>query len=728
VTSLERRIDALVRGDERDPFSLLGMHRSDGALVVRAFRPRAEALDLVDARSGDVVAAFERVHPEGVFALRLAASEPFAYRLRERGAGGVREIDDPYRFAPLLGEIDAWLLAEGRHLRLYDVLGAHIRTIDGVRGAGFAVWAPNARRVSVVGDFNGWDGRVHAMRLRKECGVWEIFIPGELAGARYKYEIAGPGGALLPLRSDPLAFASELRPANASIVVPPSPFAWSDEAWLAARAGASAKAGPLSIYEVHLGSWKRAGARGERMLSYRTLADELIPYARKLGFTHLELLPVMEHPFDGSWGYQTTGQFAPTSRHGAPDDFRAFVDRAHAEGIGVILDWVPAHFPTDAHGLGNFDGTHLYEHADPRKGFHYEWGTYVYNLGRREVANFLVASALFWLREYHVDGLRVDAVSSLLYLDYGREDGQWIANERGDNENLEATAFLRAFNTIVHDEVPRALTAAEEASAWPKVSAPVADGGLGFDFKWNMGWMHDTLRLFKRDPIARSHHWNELTFSLVYAFDEHYILPFSHDEVVHLKRSLLGRMPGNDDARFAALRLLYAYMFTHPGKKLLFMGAEFAQEGEWSEARSLDWHLLADPRRQGISALVHDLNALYADVDALHACDDSWDGFEWIEADDASRSVAAYLRKDPASGSFVVVVLNLSGIAYEGYRVGVPLAGTYRELLNTDSATYGGADRGNLGEVESSAEGANGRPFALELYLPPQSALLLEPA
>jgi 1,4-alpha-glucan branching enzyme len=726
VTSLERRIEGLVRGEENDPFALLGMHRTDEGVVVRAFRPRAETLELIDERSGDVVAPFERIHPEGVFSLSLR-EDGFAYRLRERSANGVRDVDDPYRFAPLLGDIDVWLIAEGRHLYLYDVLGAHVRTIDGVRGAAFAVWAPNARRVSVVGDFNAWDGRMHAMRFRKECGVWEIFIPGEFAGARYKYEIAGAGGGLLPLRSDPLAFASELRPANASIVVPPSPFLWSDEGWLEARAGIPAADAPLSIYEVHLGSWRRTGAQGERMFSYRMLADELIPYVRDLGFTHVELLPVTEHPFDGSWGYQTTGQFAPTSRHGAPDDFRAFVDRAHAAGIGVILDWVPAHFPIDAHGLGNFDGTHLYEHADPRKGFHYEWGTYVYNLGRSEVANFLIASALFWLREYHIDGLRVDAVSSLLYLDYGRKEGQWIPNVRGDNENLEATAFLRTFNETVHAEVPRAITAAEEASAWPKISAPVSAGGLGFDFKWNMGWMHDTLRLFTRDPIARGHHWNELTFSLMYAFDEHYILPFSHDEVVHLKHSLVGRMPGNDDARFAALRLLYAYLFAHPGKKLLFMGAEFAQEGEWSEARSLDWHLLADPRRQGIAALVRDLNALYTGTPALHACDNDWGGFEWIEADDATRSVAAFLRKDPASGTFAVVVLNLSGISYDGYRVGVPLGGTYRELINTDSAAYGGANRGNLGEVEALEHGTQGRPFALELYLPPQSALLLEP-
>ena len=728
MTSEERRIEALVRGAESDPFSFLGMHREGDGLTVRAFRPRAERLQLLDARSGSIVADFRRAHADGFFSAAVASTEPFAYRLRESASGRAREFEDPYRFGPVLGEIDVWLIAEGRHESLYEVLGAHLRTLDGVRGVSFAVWAPNARRVSVVGDFNGWDGRVHAMRFRNECGVWELFVPGELAGARYKYELAGPGGSLLPLRSDPLAFSSELRPANASIVVPPSAHRWADETWMSGRDRETAHASPISIYEVHLGSWKRTGAQGERMLSYRALADELIPYVKELGFTHLELLPVTEYPFDGSWGYQTTGQFAPTSRHGAPDDFRAFVDAAHAAGIGVILDWVPGHFPTDTHGLGNFDGTHLYEHADPRKGFHYEWGTYVYNFGRREVRNFLIASALFWLREYHIDALRVDAVSSLIYLDFGRETGGWIPNDDGGNENREATAFLREFNTTVHREVPGALTIAEEASSWPNVTAAPEQGGLGFDFKWNMGWMHDTLRLFRRDPLYRGQYWNELTFSLVYAFSERFILPFSHDEVVHLKRSLVGRMPGDDERRFASLRLMYSYLFTHPGKKLLFMGAEFAQEGEWSEARSLDWHQLEDPRRRGLSALVRDLNALYRDTPALSRCDDGWGGFEWIEADDGARAVAAFMRKDPQSGDFVIVVLNLSGLEYARYRVGVPLAGEYREIFNSDAAAYAGENRGNLGTAPALDPGAQGRPFALELVLPPQSALVLAPA
>ena len=722
-----QRIDAIARGSGDDVFSFLGMHRDGGGLIVRAFRPRAERVVVIDARSGEVAFALERKHPAGFFSGRRAGSEPFPYRLRESAGDSTVEFEDPYRFGPILGETDAWLIAEGKHLRLWEALGAHPRTIDGVAGAAFAVWAPNARRVSIVGNFNDWDGRVHAMRFRAECGVWEIFVPGDLAGRAYKYEIAGPSGALLPLKSDPVAFASEVRPSTASIVAAPSAFAWSDHNWMQERGEHIARDRPVAIYEVHLGSWRRKGEGGDQLLTYGELADTLIPYAKELGFTHLELLPVTEHPFDGSWGYQPTGMYAPTSRYGTPDDFRAFVDRAHRAGIGVVIDWVPGHFPTDAHGLGNFDGTHLYEHADPRKGFHYEWGTWIYNHGRREVANFLIASALYWLREFHVDGLRVDAVSSMIYLDYDRDPGQWLANESGGNENVEATAFLRRLNETVYAEFPSATTIAEESTSWPMVSAPTNLGGLGFGYKWNMGWMNDTLKFFARDPLYRGYHFDELTFSLTYAFSENYILPFSHDEVVHLKRSLLGRMPGGDEARFAALRTLYGYLYTHPGKKLMFMGDEFGQEGEWDEARSLDWHQLDDPKRRGLSAFVRDLNRIYRETPALYACESDWHGFEWIDCDDRTNAVASFLRRDPASGAFVVVVMNLSGTAYDGYRIGVPAAGRYREVLNSDAAAYGGRNRGNFGTVSALATPSHGQPASLELYLAPQSLLILAP-
>jgi 1,4-alpha-glucan branching enzyme len=727
VTGDARRAEAIAGGRDGDPFSFLGMHARAGAVYVRAFRPQAERLDVVDARDGTFSFALERIHPAGVFAGKLAEAAPFAYRLRERIGGWETELEDPYRFGPVLGEIDVWLLAEGRHLRLWEILGAHPAHREGIDGTTFAVWAPNARRVSVVGEFNAWDGRLHPMRFRSECGVWEIFVPFDLTGRAYKFEILGATGAPLPLKADPVALQAELRPHNASIVAAPSAHAWTDAAWLAERGARAGYERPISIYEVHLGSWRRTGEGARSFLTYEELADALIPYALELGFTHLELMPVMEHPLDASWGYQCTGLFAPTSRYGTPDGLRRFVDRAHAAGLGVILDWVPGHFPTDAHGLGTFDGTHLYEHADMRKGFHHQWGTYVYNLGRREVANFLIADALYWLDQFHVDGLRVDAVSSLLYLDYERGPGEWEPNERGDNENLEATAFLRRLNETLEADFPGTMRVAEEATSWLGVTGPVSSGGLGFTYKWNMGWMNDSLRLFARDPFYRGHNFEELTFGLTYAFDEHHVLPLSHDEVVHLKKSLLGRMPGDEDERFASLRLLYGYMFAHPGKKLLFMGDEFAQEGEWSEARSLDWYQLEDPRRQALLRLVRDLNRTYAERPALHACDDSWAGFTWLEADDRDRAVAAFVRRDPASGEFALAVLNLSGVGFAAYRVGTPQAGVYREILNTDAALYGGANRGNFGSVTSENEPAHGQPYSLELYVPPQTLLLLVP-
>jgi 1,4-alpha-glucan branching enzyme len=624
---------------------------------------------------------------------------------------------------PLIGELDAYYISEGTHLRLYDVLGAHVRTIDGVPGTMFALWAPNARRVSVVGDFNNWDGRENRMYLRRECGVWEIFVPGAGAGARYKYELEDRAGHLLPLRADPVGFYAEQRPRNASIVWDAPPFAWTDDPWLAQRAARQQRDAAISIYEVHLGSWRRHPENGNAFLTYGELAQTLIPYVRDLGFTHVELLPVTEHPFDGSWGYQTTGWYAPTSRFGTPDDFRAFVDAAHAAGIGVIVDWVPGHFPTDDWSLGRFDGTSLYEHADPRKGFHREWGTYAFNHGRNEVANFLVASALYWLREFHIDGLRVDAVSSMIYLDYGRKAGEWIPNAFGGNENLEATAFLRRFNTAVYGECPDAMTVAEESTSFPAVTQPVSSGGLGFGYKWNMGWMNDTLSFMQRDPLWRHHHLSAVSFGLVYAFSENFVLPLSHDEVVHGKGSLLGKMPGGEREKFANVRLLFGHMFGHPGKKLLFSGAEFAQGPEWRYYTSLDWHQLDYPQHAGVHRLVGDLNRVYREQPALHERDATGDGFEWIQYEDRTNAVFAWVRYDAARTSHVVVACNFSGARIDGYLLGVPRAGTYHEILNTDAAIYGGGNDGNLGLVRSAPVPMNQFGESIAVVLPPLSAV-----
>ena len=718
------RAAALAEGREGDPFAVLGPHAGESGTVVRAFLPTARAVAVVDA-AGVLLADASPIGGEGLFEA-LVAKLPPRYRLRVEDDAGVRTIDDPYRFPPLLGELDAWLIGQGNHLELYHVLGAHPRTIDGVAGTAFALWAPNATRVSVVGDWNRWDGRVHPMRLRRECGVWELFLPAVGPGARYKYELLGPDGRLLPLKADPLAFRSELRPGNASSVAAPSAFTWDDADWLATREARQRRDAPIQIYEVHLGSWRRVPEEGDRFLTYRELADQLIPYVVDLGFTHVELLPLTEHPFDLSWGYQTTGWFAPTSRFGEPDDLRAFVDAAHRAGIGVLLDWVPGHFPTDAYALKWFDGTPLYDHADVREGFHREWGTAVFNLGRNEVANFLLASALYWLREFHLDGLRVDAVASLLYRDYSREDGGWIPNRYGGRENLEAVAFLRRFNTTVYGEVPGIATFAEESTAWPGVSTPVDLGGLGFGYKWNMGWMHDTLQFMERDPLYRGHHLNELTFGLIYAFSENFVLPLSHDEVVHGKRSILGRMPGDEAAQYANVRLLYGLMWAHPGKKLLFAGGEFAQLGEWRAQASLDWHVVHG-RHRGVQTLVRDLNRLGRAHPALHQRDAEPAGFEWIAYDDERNGVLAWIRWDAAREDHVVCVVNTSGARHDGYVIGVPRHATYRELINTDAAVYGGGDTGNLGGVDATARPAHGRPYSLTLTLPPLATLWLAP-
>jgi len=725
-------LEALARADHADPFGLLGMHQptAGGEVVVRAFLPGARAVHVIDGvtRPGTVAATLARVHAEGVFAgVVPGRRERFHYRLRVEFAEDTVEFEDAYRFPPVLGELDAHLLAEGSHLQAYERLGAHLREIDGIAGTAFAVWAPNARRVSVVGDFCDWDGRRLAMRQRHGCGVWEIFVPGVGPGERYKFEIKGASGALLPLKADPYAFAAEHPPRTASVVSGPDEYRWTDGGWLERRGAAGGHQAPVSIYEVHLGSWRRVPEEQGRYLTYRELAEQLVPYVAEMGFSHIELLPITEFPFDGSWGYQPIGLYAPTSRHGSPEDFRFFVDACHRAGLGVLLDWVPGHFPADPHGLGGFDGTHLYEHADPRQGYQPDWNTLVYNFGRREVANFLLGSALFWLDRFHLDGIRVDAVASMLYLDYSRKAGEWIPNRYGGKENLEAIDFLRRFNELAYAKHPGVMTVAEESTAWPGVSRPVWLGGLGFGFKWNMGWMHDTLRYFGRDPLFRSYHHHDLTFALLYQYSENFVLPISHDEVVHGKGSLLGRMPGDRWQQFANLRAFLGYMFCHPGKKLLFMGCEFAQAAEWNHNTSLDWHLLDQPEHRGIGDLVRDLNRLYRAEPALHQGDCDPGGFEWVEANDHANSVLAFLRRPlQGAGGVLVCVGNFTPTPHHGYRVGVPAPGWYHERLNTDAAVYGGSNLGNAGGVAAEPVPWHGRPWSLSLTLPPLAVLVLE--
>ena len=690
---------------------------------MRCFLPGAQSV-VVESAIGKVLGPLALQDEAGFFEGEITLASGAAYRLRVQWADGhSATIDDPYRFPTVLGEMDVWLLGEGTHLRPYEVLGAQPTVMQGVTGTRFAVWAPNASRVSVVGDFNFWDGRCHPMRLRRECGVWEIFLPGVSVGAKYKFEIRTHNGEVLPARSDPYALQGELRPATASVVaqlpafVPPS----------SARQKANALNAPISIYEVHLGSWRRNTVEENRWLNWDELADSLVPYARGMGFTHLELMPISEHPFDGSWGYQPVGMYAPTARFGDPAGFVRFVARCHAEGLGLILDWVPAHFPTDAHGLGNFDGTHLYEYADPREGFHNDWNTLIYNLGRTEVSNFLVGNGLYWLERFGVDGLRVDAVASMLYRDYSRKAGEWIPNVHGGRENLETIAFLKRMNEVVGGERPQAITLAEESTAFPSVSRPTYAGGLGFHFKWNMGWMHDTLAYMERDPIYRKHHQGEISFSLVYAFTENFVLPISHDEVVHGKGSLLNKMPGDRWQQFANLRAFMGYMFGHPGKKLLFMGCEFGQDREWNFEQSLDWHLLDQAPHAGMQQLVRDLNQLYQNTPALYQRDFDPAGFEWIDHDDTERSVLSFIRRGVDDATFIVVVCNFTPNVWNGYRLGVPQAGTYYEKLNTDSAHYGGSNVGTpLGTASAEAVSMHGKPYSVVLNLPPLATVMIE--
>nr|WP_187969417.1 1,4-alpha-glucan branching protein GlgB [Aquibium microcysteis] len=720
-------IQAVVGARHGNPFVVLGMHGGDGApLVVNVFAPEAGEVAVVDRATGAVAAVLERVHSDGFFSSTLdGRTGRFDYRLRLAAGERSWTIDDPYSFGPILGELDEHLMGEGRHAELYKRLGAHPAEVNGIRGAVFCVWAPNARRVSVVGPFNNWDGRRHPMRKRVGIGVWELFIPGLEIGTTYKYEVLGVHGDVLPLKADPVGFAAEQPPATASIVCGLPRHEWGDGGWMSQREVRHATNQPVSIYEVHLGSWRRGAAN--EVLDYDALADLLIPYVQEMGFTHVEFLPVSEHPFTGSWGYQPIGLFAPTSRFGSPKAFAQMVDRLHQAGIGVIVDWVPAHFPSDQHGLARFDGTALYEHEDPRLGFHQDWNTLIYNFGRTEVSNFLQASALYWLDQFHVDALRVDAVASMLYLDYSRKDGEWIPNRHGGNENLDAIAFLRETNQRILERHPGALTIAEESTAWPGVSRPVADGGLGFDYKWNMGWMHDTLAYMSLDPIHRRHHHHQMTFGMVYAYSEKFVLPISHDEVVHGKGSLLGKMPGDRWQRFANLRAYLSFMWTHPGKKLLFMGCEFGQEREWNHDQSLDWHLLDDPMHAGLKALVRDLNALYRSSAALHDLDCDPQGFEWLGSDDAENSVYSFVRRG-RGGEPVVVVCNMTPVPRPGYRVGAPQGGNWLVRLNSDAQQYGGSGSGTTEPVMAGAVSWHGRPHSLELDLPPLAVVVLAPS
>ncbi len=719
---------ALCRGEHGNPFAVLGMHAdSKGRLWLRTLQPGAESVFVIDAETNDEIIELpqRKIDPlgesSGFFeASILGRSTSFRYRLRIVWPGDVQETEDPYSFPTILGDLDAWLLSEGSLLRPFERLGAHPCEIDGVRGTTFAVWAPDAQRVSVIGDFNTWDGRRHPMRLRRECGVWELFIPRVGVGAHYKYEIRSKNGHVLPHKADPYGFAAELRPATASIVHDlPRP-----EKRKAIGTGSRLDS-PVSIYEVHLGSWRRADDGG--FPDWRRLAETLIPYAADLGFTHLELLPVSEHPFDGSWGYQPLGLYAPTARFGRPEGFRDFIEACHKAGLEVIVDWVPAHFPTDAHGLGRFDGHALYEHADPREGMHRDWGTLIYNFGRREVFNYLVGNALFWIEQYGVDGLRVDAVASMLYRDYSREHGQWIPNIHGGRENLEAVHFLRRMNEVLGQECPGAATYAEESTAWPAVSRPPSMGGLGFHYKWNMGWMHDILDYMSHDPVHRRYHHNQLTFGLLYAFTENFVLPLSHDEVVHGKRSLISKMPGDYWQKFANLRALYGFMWAHPGKKLLFMGGEFAQWNEWNDAGSLDWGLLDFPMHDGVRHLIRDLNTLYRASPALYEIDFDHHGFEWISANDSDNSVIAFLRRGRDPSRVMLCVCNFTPVVRHGYRIGAPGPGIYHERLNTDSEYYGGSNVGNeFGTIDAEQIPAHGKEWSLSLTLPPLATVFLE--
>jgi 1,4-alpha-glucan branching enzyme len=724
----EQGIRALAEGRFEAPLSVLGPHAiGPEEKKVRAYLPYTDQAWIVHGPEGSAK-PMTRVHPDGLFEAICPPDVASAkdYQLRVKNPQGqLTEMHDPYAFPPMFSEFDLHLVGEGQHHSSYERFGAQVRTVDGVVGVNFAVWAPNASGVSVVGEFNGWDGRTLPMHKHVPSGVWELFVPGVKPGARYKYRVFSNGSSID--KSDPCGFAAELPPLTASIVSDLSEFTWSDDAWMNRRAETNPLEQPVSIYEVHLGSWQRFAGGPTDWYGYRDLAHMLVEYCHKMNYTHLELMPITEHPFTGSWGYQTVGYFAATSRFGTPEDFMYFVNYCHDNNIGVILDWVPAHFPKDDHGLRRFDGSALYEHADPRQGEHPDWGTLIFNYDRNEVRNFLISNALFWLDKYHIDGLRVDAVASMLYLDYSREAGEWIPNEHGGRENLGAISLLKQFNEKVHEKFPGVMTIAEESTAWGGVSRPTYEGGLGFTLKWNMGWMNDTLEYFHKEPIHRKHHHNELTFSMIYAFTENFTLPLSHDEVVHGKGSLLAQMPGDTWQRFANLRLLYSYMWTHPGKKLVFMGAEFGQWNEWNADENLQWHLLENPSHAGIQALMADLNKLYVSEPSLYEVDFDGNGFEWIDCMSSEDSVLVYLRKAKDPSDYLVICANFTPVPRPNYRVGVPQPGNYREVLNSDAATYGGGNFGNDGGRTTEAISAQGRADSISVNLPPLGMVIFKP-
>jgi 1,4-alpha-glucan branching enzyme len=722
--SVQGDLKRLLHLNHGDPHSFLGIHATPKGAVLRVFRPGAKEIKVSLGKSKWV--PLEKIDEAGLFEGHFPAPvrlEPYEVEADYPDGNSFRYWD-PFSFWPTLGEMDLYLLGEGTHENLYERMGAHLKEWQGVAGAAFAVWAPGARSVSVVGDFNQWDGRLHPMRCLGSSGIWEIFIPGLIAGQRYKYEIHTHGGGNL-LKADPYAFATEKPPLTASVLYHPQ-YTFQDKAWIESQKLRDALRSPLSIYELHLESWRHVPDEGDRPLTYRELAGELTAYIKEMGFTHVELMPVMEHPFGGSWGYQVSSYFAPTARFGGPDDFKYLIDTLHQNDIGVILDWVPAHFPKDEFALGRFDGTALYEHLDPRQGEHPDWGTYVFNFGRNEVKNFLLSNALYWLKEFHIDGLRLDAVASMLYLDYSRKEGEWVPNIHGGNENLEAIQFLKQLNEVVYAHHPGTLMIAEESTAWPGVSRPTYTGGLGFGFKWNMGWMHDTLHYFSRDSIHRRYHHNNLTFGFLYAWSENFVLPISHDEVVHGKGSLIDKMPGDRWQKFANLRTLLAYMWAHPGKKLLFMGCEFGQFSEWAHSRSLDWHLTQWADHWRTQELMKDLNRLYKAHSELWEGDVEPAGFQWIDANNADDNVVAFMRTAPSSGKRIICVCNFSPVIRPGYRVGLPRSGYYSEILNTDSAHYGGSNFGNGGGVNAQEHPWHGLSHSAVIELPPLSALWFE--
>lgn len=720
----------LIEARHCDPFRLLGLHEFQGSWFVRLLRPDAAAIAVIDCADPSRRFDVRRVDESGLFESHLRdVSAAFRYELELTGHDGRQwKQRDPYSFGPVLGEMDIHLFNEGTHYEIYRKLGAHMMEIDGVWGTHFAVWAPNAQRVSVVGDFNVWDGRINPMRKLVPSGIWEIFLPHVNEGDHYKFEVRGPNGEIL-LKTDPFAFYAQHDTSTGCMVFDINRYSWNDREWMDSRARRDIYASPMSIYEVHLGSWQRIPEEGNRPMSYLELADRLIPYVKELGFTHIELMPVMEHPFDGSWGYQVINYYAPTSRFGNPDEFRHFVDKCHQAGIGVLLDWVPGHFPKDAHGLARYDGTCLYEYEDPRLGEHMDWGTLIFNYGRNEVKNFLLGNALFWLSEYHIDGLRVDAVASMLYLDYSRQPGEWVPNCFGGRENLEAIDFLKNFNEVCYSRHPGVITIAEESTAWPGVSKPTYTGGLGFGLKWNMGWMNDSLRYISKDPIHRRYHQGEITFSLLYAFQEHFVLVLSHDEVVHGKGSFMNKMPGDDWQKFANARMFLAWMWAHPGKKLIFQGLEFGQWQEWNHSHSLDWHLTHFPLHDGLRRLVQHLNWLYTSDPAFYELDDSYEGYEWVDFHDSDNSVWSFIRKSRSSTP-VIVIVNATPVVRGGYRVGAPWHGFWKEVLNTDADTYGGSNVGNWGGKWSDEHhNWQGQPHSLLIDLPPLSvcAFKLDP-